>query len=387
MKKQILIVYSKMVVGGSTTSLLSLLNTLNDERVAVELQLYSNRGELQNRIPSQVTVLPALETQAPARNKRYNLRYWRDGILARCMSRIKKNRLLNAQFMAYHEAICYPKNPKHYDAGISFLEFFPMEYLAYQVEADRKIGWIHIDVKEGGLLPRGEKTFQKLDKLVLVSQSCVKSFLSLFPSMKEKVCCVENILASETVRSLSKAECTPLAGDLVFVTVCRLVLASKGLDRGVNAFGRLKKEGLLQPGHHWYLIGDGQDRETLESMIQEQSLEEHIHLLGQQRNPYRLEKDADVFLLPSRYEGKPMAVTEAQMLGVVPLVCEYSSAREQIEDGVTGMIAKNDEEDIYEKLKAVLTGEVDLDAMKRELRMRDYTNIQTAEQIYRLLEL
>ena len=42
-------------------------------------------------------------------------------------------------------------------------------------------------------------------------------------------------------------------------------------------------------------------------------------------------KLCDVMLLPSRYEGKPMVVTEGYMMGLVPLVTRYTSAGEQIQ--------------------------------------------------------
>lgn len=49
--KNILIVYSKMVIGGSTTSLLSLLRAFDFSRYEVDLLLFSHQGELQHMIP------------------------------------------------------------------------------------------------------------------------------------------------------------------------------------------------------------------------------------------------------------------------------------------------------------------------------------------------
>ena len=56
--KDILIVYSKMVVGGSTTSLLSLLNGIDYSKYRVDLLLYDNGGDLQSFINPNVNVLP-----------------------------------------------------------------------------------------------------------------------------------------------------------------------------------------------------------------------------------------------------------------------------------------------------------------------------------------
>ena len=68
--KQILIVYSKMIVGGSTTSLLSLLENIDYSRYHVDLLLYDDTGDLQHLIPSAVQVLE------PAKKSRRALLRW-----------------------------------------------------------------------------------------------------------------------------------------------------------------------------------------------------------------------------------------------------------------------------------------------------------------------
>ena len=57
MKKKVLFVYYDMSIGGSTTSLLSLLNELDYEKYDVDLLLYKNQGDLLSLIPPQVNVL------------------------------------------------------------------------------------------------------------------------------------------------------------------------------------------------------------------------------------------------------------------------------------------------------------------------------------------
>lgn len=57
MKKKLLIVYSKMIVGGSTTSLLSLLNELDYSQYDVDLLLLEKGGVLDRQIPSAVNVI------------------------------------------------------------------------------------------------------------------------------------------------------------------------------------------------------------------------------------------------------------------------------------------------------------------------------------------
>ena len=67
-------------------------------------------------------------------------------------------------------------------------------------------------------------------------------------------------------------------------------------------------------------------------------------------------KEADLFVLASRNEGKPITVTEVQILNAPILVTEYPAARGQLE-GSGGCIVENSEEALYQKLRSVLRGE------------------------------
>ena len=139
--KNVLIVYSKMVVGGSTTSLLSLLNGIDYSKYSVELQLYDNEGELQSQINKKVKILPEMKKQINFKSKVINYNFWRDFIKARVLSKRKKNRLINSQYMSKYEAEACPWMKKQYDVAISYLEFWPMEYLARRVNAEKK-NWL-----------------------------------------------------------------------------------------------------------------------------------------------------------------------------------------------------------------------------------------------------
>lgn len=58
MKKKLLFAYPEMLIGGSTTSLLSLFNTIDYNKYEVDLILYRNRGEFLKAIPEKVNLLP-----------------------------------------------------------------------------------------------------------------------------------------------------------------------------------------------------------------------------------------------------------------------------------------------------------------------------------------
>ena len=87
-------------------------------------------------------------------------------------------------------------------------------------------------------------------------------------------------------------------------------------------------EGLLEafklfhtkhPDSELWLIGDGEKREEIERYIGQNGLSESVKLLGLQSNVYPYLHEADIFTLPSKYEGIPMTLIEAMGTGL-PIV-------------------------------------------------------------------
>ena len=109
-------------------------------------------------------------------------------------------------------------------------------------------------------------------------------------------------------------------------------------------------------------------------MIKQEGLEDIIYPIGVRNNPIPYLKKADCFLLPSRHEGKPMVITESFIMGVVPVVTEYTSAHEQIRDGVDGLVFSNNDEALYEGLKKVIENPKLLDELRNNIINTDYGN-------------
>ena len=143
----------------------------------------------------------------------------------------------------------------------------------------------------------------------------------------------------------------------------------------------IEKELLIR----WYIIGDGPDFKKAMKMVRRYGLGENVFLLGEQKNPFTYMKNMDLFFLPSKYEGKPISVTEAQILGLPTFVTEYASAREQIEDGVDGVIIKNDDEHLFAALRLINTKKWDLKAMRSNVEQKDYSNLHELSKVYSLI--
>ena len=384
MKKKILIVYSKMIVGGSTTSLLSLLNEIDYSQYDVDMLLYEKGGVLDEQIPQKVNILDNTYLTIKKRTTSYTLAFLQSYI----NSKIHRNTLIRSQLMSRALAENQPMLGKEYDVAIAYLEFWASNYVHQKVNAKRKILWLHCDYKGTGLSPKYDKCmYQNADAVITVSKACEDNFKELFPSVKS-VLTIHNILSAKTVSGLANSfepDEKLYKADFVFVTVARIDFISKGHDRGVNVFQKMKS---THPDKtfKWLIIGDGPDKAKLEELIKNAGLENEIVLLGEMTNPHPYVRKSDIFFLPSRYEGKPMAVTEAQMNGVVPFVTNYASAKGQIRHMKDGFICENSEEAMVEMMNSLFSGEVRLDLLKREVSQTDYSNREEIKRIYRLLK-
>lgn len=202
------------------------------------------------------------------------------------------------------------------------LEGWSDEFVAYNVQAAQKIMWIHLDFANVQYINRilTEKYLSKADKIVCVSTECLKNFNTLFPNLSTKSVYLPNINSSEYIKeksleTLDDDNLKHVKNCLKFkiISVCRLSIYHKGIDRMIWAAAAMKKSGLI---FEWYVLGDGFERKKIEDIIRDNDVEDCFFLFGAKMNPYPFIKEADVFCLPSRYEGKPIVITETMMLRI-----------------------------------------------------------------------
>lgn len=384
MKKKVLFVYPELMLGGSTTSLISLLNSLDYHKYEVDLILYKNRGEYFDDLPQQVNVLKEssiLHKDSPLSKYKKICKLILSGVIIEAFiyEWVHKKKIgFNNQVISKF----YSKNSREldgkYDVAIGYLELWASYYCLQKVSATKKIIWIHIDYLNAGFIPSLDyKVFKKADKIICVSENCLVNFNKQFPEFINKSMVFENILSSHFIKKRAEEKDEEFDGELSnfdglkLVTVCRLSIHTKGLDRTMMAAKRLKEQ-----GYHfkWVIIGDGEDRELLEKKVEKEGLKDRIYLIGEKKNPYSYMKQCDVFVMASRREGKPMAVTEAQILGLPVIVTNYSSAKEQVENDQDGIIVENVDEGIYEGIKQVLDNPTLIRKFKEKLSKRQLSN-------------
>lgn len=124
---------------------------------------------------------------------------------------------------------------------------------------------------------------------------------------------------------------------------------------------------------YWYIIGFGSDEQLIRRRIAECGMENRVILLGKKENPYPYIKACDLYVQPSRYEGKCVTVREAQMLGKPIVITNYETAKSQLENGVDGIIVPLDNQKCAEGILNLLKCDGLLDALVSNCRKRDYS--------------
>ena len=396
--KKILIFSHAMELGGAERSLLGLLEAIDKTKYQADLFLMRHDGELLPFVPKDINLLP----EAPAYT-----------VLARPMAQtVKEGHLLitaarlcgkiaAARFAKVHAhkesmvALEYshkytrrfmpPVQPNtEYDLAISFLT--PHYFVAEKVRAKKKIAWIHTDYTHINVDVTSELAmWSKYDRIASISDAVTESFLKVFPSLASRIVLIENILPEKLVRTDATADVSaemPDDGTVRLLSIGRFSSA-KNFDNVPDICRRLLEMGLAVK---WYLIGYGGDEALIRRKITESGMEEHVMILGKKDNPYPYIAACDLYVQPSRYEGKAVTVREAQMLGKPVVITNYATSASQLEDGVDGIVVPMDNAGCAEGIAALLRSPEKMAQLAENCRERDYSNAQEIEKIYNMME-
>jgi sugar transferase (PEP-CTERM/EpsH1 system associated) len=108
----------------------------------------------------------------------------------------------------------------------------------------------------------------------------------------------------------------------------------------LRAFAQLKSQ---QPLYLW-LVGDGELRSPMNHLAQELGIAERVRFWGVRSDVADILRAADIFTLPSQYEGNPMSVMEAMAAGLPVVASRVGGIPELVEDEQMGMLIPVDSE-------------------------------------------
>lgn len=242
-----------------------------------------------------------------------------------------------------------------------------------------------------GLPGKNIKVFEKefdsgqLDCFVCVSKRLREVMLQYCDIPSDRVFAIYNLkkpLEDSALQMGIPDEYNGLDGVAKIVTVARLHEATKGLVRMVEVAGALIKKGYQ---FKWFVVGDGPDRHMFEATIKEHHLEDTFVLCGFKAKPFNYYQYADLVAVLSYVEGFCGAVTEAKMLQR-PIIVTNFAVKEQIQDGVNGLIVENNHEAIIAGMEKLLSDEafresLAVNGLSQEILDNDY-KIKQFEELY-----
>lgn len=401
MKKRIFIAAHYLEIGGAEISLIGLLNAIDYTRFNVDLFLYAHRGELIPLIPKSVNLLPEIKEYAQAENPIKEA--LKNGFIGQVKARItaklkywlykrKHHPLTDDAYFQYLENEFVPTLPSldhfgKYDLAINFIGMRGV--VLDKVKARCKATWIHTDLTAIGVNTSLELvSWRRFDYIVSISPDVTRAFTKLFPSLRSKIVEIENILSPEFVRSRSQ----------IFDARQELGICQSDYCVNLLSIGRLCYQKnfenipfickqIYEKGIdvHWYIIGYGNDEGLIKDNIARAGMDERVILLGKKSNPYPYIKACDIYVQPSRFEGKSVTVREAQMLCKPVVVTAYPTAKSQIQHNIDGVIVPLDNKGCAEGLASFISNKELQQSIIQYLSTHDYGNETEIEKIYQLI--
>ncbi len=390
MKKKILFIIPNLKSGGAEKSLVTLLQLFDYDKYDVSLFLFRKEGLFLSCVPPQVKILTAGENyelfdgEAKAAVKAFLKKGRIDLAVARILyANAFKNddgyQFETKMWKELRKSISLPS--EKYDCVIGYLEG-PSDWLAAEMNADKKIGYMHSYLDETSSdKERFKENIEDFDSFVAVSEKCLKNLKQLVPTFNSFFE-INNIISPLFIHNEAEKEGIQLSGEIRLLTVGR-ISPEKGIDVAVEACSVLKSKGYPVK---WYHIGTGDSRLLIEDQIKDSRMEDSFILLGEKANPYPYIKACDIYVQPSRYEGKSIAIDEAKCLHKPIVVTNFPSVYDQIEHGVNGLICEMDAQSVADAVEKLINDKELRERLSHNLSQEKIGNEEEIQKLYDLIE-
>ena len=401
MKQKLLIIGIVMNSAGTEKSFLSFAEALDYSRFDVDLLLAKKVGDFLSLIPKEINViempdcgemflLSAKNAAKTIFNSLIKKKPWIAFevfpyfVRLLCSSGCKRADIATALWCKLLKY--FPSVEKEYDAAVAYWGDRTMFYMVDKVHAKKKITWLHFDYENP---PRDDKIygryFSECDHIVTVSSVIDESLKKHFPSLAERCVMIENINHAAVIHSMAeKGDSFSDHFEGIRILTVGRISEQKGYDFAVEALGRLCAEG---KNVRWYVLGGGDpvDRDKLLCRAKELGVEDRLVFLGTTSNPYTYMKNCDIYVQPSRHEGRPIAVEEAKILARPIVITRYLSANEQLENGKFGIVCDISTDAVADAISQLIENPTLRDHFTEVLSAQNFGNEHEIEKFYKLL--
>lgn len=228
-----------------------------------------------------------------------------------------------------------------YDIEVSFTIMNPAFPFSKRKEV-KKISWIHGSI-ENFLQEKSKKENHKLtlneaDNIIAVSEKTKDSIISVYPEYKDKVMTIYNGYDFNSIIDKSNEKLDISINENSICIVGRI----EHLKGSLEVYETAKKLIIdFKKKYHFYFIGSGELEKELKTKMFNDNLEEYIHFLGYQKNPYKYIKNMKLMFSMSKQEGFSGAIVEGMALGIPFISTDVGGIKELSNNERFGKIVYN----------------------------------------------
>ena len=247
----------------------------------------------------------------------------------------------------------------NYDIEVAYLECGATKVISTSTNKKaKKIAWLHCDLTKkmsniNEFKKKSVNWYKKFDKVACVSKDVEKSFKSIYGNEFETEV-IYNVIDDSDIKRKANEAVIDFSFDKKIPTIVSVgrLSAEKRFDRLIEAHKRLLDEGFF---NKLLIIGEGDERESLEQIITASGVQKTVTLLGFKSNPYPYIKNADLLACSSDYEGFSSFVAEGLILGKAIVTTKCNGMEELLGSSQYGIITDCEVKALSEGIKKLLS--------------------------------
>ena len=383
-KRTILFVNDEMRMGGVARVLNTLMAALPKDRYEIDLLILHKRGMLLEEVPQGVHVLEGTPFFTPVDESLdmiWASRDWKELFKKLRLLFYMKTRLIIPKIRRERKKIL----TKQYDVEVAAKEGFCTIFTA-SGDSRRKINWVLTDYSvcnySRNHMPLVKQALRSIDLNIADSTQAMIAYNTVF-KVRNSVT-IHNLMDTASIeRKLAEDPDGKAIQDSSSPNLISVVRfhPQKAVDRLLYASHDATKAGYA---HTLYLVGGGEEEGKLRKIVSDLKMD-NVVFLGYMANPYGAMRKADLFVLPSLYEGFATVISESLIVGTPVLSTDVSGAQEQITKPDEGWVVENSQEGLNNGLIEALSNPDRLKEMKKALAGYTYPNDDVLQQFMDVL--
>lgn len=374
--KKILIITGSFEIGGSRSSLYSLLSVLDPNKVQVDVFAREHTGPLMDCmknckiLPENIWLSHRILKGNKIKQSVCRILYYLRGAFQK----------LGLDLFKYYNYIGGKQiGSDNYDAVIGFDETLP-RFISC-LPAKKRISWLHCDYRRHSHDIDETSYYSKIDTIVCVSKFAQDTIVEVLPQFKEKTVVIHNAINIEDIVAKSR-ETNPVI-EHVFEDK-KFTMISIGRLDPVKQFEKIpaiaaEVKDILNGSlcFQWLIIGGGNEgvRCIIEDEIKKHGVVDDVIMLGMQSNPYTYLAKSDLYVCTSSSETFSYTIHEGLVLKI-PFICNnFPSASESVHVGKEGFIMSIEE--MPKKIASLIKNPIKVDdcTITNDQLLRDFYNL------------